>query len=91
MTTMSHDEANMKIGDVMCLLKVQGSKVYEYCARESTMVFGGNALLSSGPGALIEPAVCQVKAYQIPAGAEDVMDDFGARTAIKLAKKFAKL
>jgi len=50
MCTMSHKEVNEKIGDVISLLKAQGSKVYEYCAREATMVFGGNALYMSGVG-----------------------------------------
>jgi len=91
MCTMEHTEANLKIGDVMCLCKAESSKVYEYCAREATMIFGGNALYVNGVGRKIEPAVNQVKGYQIPAGAEDVMDDFGARTAFKLAKRVAKL
>lgn len=83
MCTMSHAEANEKIGDVICLLKAQGSKVYEHCARESTMVFGGNSLYMNGVGRKIEFAVAQVKGYQIPAGAEDVMDDFAARQAFR--------
>jgi len=65
--------------------------VYEYCAREATMIFGGNALYTNGVGRKIECAVAQVKGYQIPAGAEDVMDDFAARTALKRAIKIAKL
>jgi len=89
--TMSHEEANMKLGDVISLIKAHSSKVYEYCARESTQIFGGNALYYDGVGKKIEPAVGQVKGYQIPAGAEDVMDDFAARVAFKTAAKIAKL
>jgi alkylation response protein AidB-like acyl-CoA dehydrogenase/predicted heme/steroid binding protein len=81
--TMGHAEANEKIGDVISLLKAQGSKVYEHCARESTMIFGGNALYMGGVGRKVEVAVAQVKGYQIPAGAEDVMDDFAGRVAFK--------
>jgi len=55
------------------------------------MIFGGNALYTNGVGRKIECAVAQVKGYQIPAGAEDVMDDFAARTALKRAIKIAKL
>ena len=91
MCTMSHAEANAKIGDVMCLLKVQGSKAYELCARECTQVFGGNALYMGGVGTKIVGAVAQVKGYQIPGGAEDVMDDFAARAAFKFARQFSKL
>ena len=101
MTTMSHEEASMKIGDVMCLCKAsarkflsgdgsrrnfrqilktknyqiqsiapkiiacmqaEASKVLELCAREATMIFGGNALMIGGVGDKIECSVAQVKA-----------------------------
>ena len=91
MCTMSHREASLRLGDVLALVKVESSKVYEYCARETTMVFGGNALMHGGPGDKIVDAVAQVKGYQIPAGSEDVLDDFGARTIFKLTKMMAKL
>ena len=35
--------------------------------------------------------VASVKGYAIPAGAEDVMDDFRTRAAFKLARATAKL
>ena len=49
------------------------------------MVFGGNALYA-GVGKRIESAVQAVKAYQIPAGAENVLDDFAGRTIFKASK-----
>jgi len=91
LNTMAHEEASVKLGDIISLAKVESSKVYEYCARETTMIFGGNALMQDGPGWKIEPSVGQVKGYQIPAGAEDVMDDFAARSAFKLSKMVSKL
>jgi len=91
MCTMSHKEANEKIGDVISLLKAQGSKVYEHCAREVTMIFGGNALYMNSVGRKIEGAVNQVKFYQIPGGAEDVMDDYAARVAFKKMHSLSKL
>jgi len=91
LSTMSHEEANLKLGDVISLMKAHASKVYEYCARETTQIFGGNALYVDGVGKRIEAAVGQVKGYQIPAGAEDVMDDFAARVAFKTAAKIARL
>lgn len=89
--TMSHGEANSKIGDVICLLKSQSSKTLEYCARETTHIFGGNSMHTTSVGRNIERMVGSVKGYAIPAGAEDVMDDFAARAAFKLAKKTARL
>ena len=89
--TMSHHEANVKMGDIICLLKAQMSKTFEFCARESVHIFGGNSLHHGSVGARVEPMVAQVKGYAIPAGAEDIMDDFGARVALKLALQMAKL
>lgn len=89
--TMSHDEANVKMGDVICLLKSQMSKTLELCARESVHIFGGNSMHAGGVGYRIEPMMGQYKGYAIPAGAEDIMDDYGARAALRLAVQMAKL
>jgi alkylation response protein AidB-like acyl-CoA dehydrogenase len=89
--TMTHDEANRKLGDVICLAKAQATKTLEHCARETTHIFGGNALHMDSAGRHIERMVASVKGYAIPGGAEDIMDDFAARTMIKLAKATAKL
>jgi len=91
MNEMSHDEAMAKLGDITALVKVQGSKVYEYVARETTMIFGGNSIMQGSLGERIEVAVNQVKGYQIPAGAEDILDNFSGKTAFRLAKQFGKL
>ena len=91
MTQMSHTDANAKLGDMICLIKAQASKTFEHNARETTHIFGGNALHESGVGRKVERMVAAVKGYAIPAGAEDIMDDFGARAAFKLAKATAKL
>jgi alkylation response protein AidB-like acyl-CoA dehydrogenase len=91
MCSMTHDEANRKLGDVICLLKSQTSKTLELCARESVHVFGGNSMHHNGVGARIEPMLASVKGYAIPAGAEDIMDDYASRTAFKLAAAMAKL
>lgn len=42
--------------------QAEASKVLELCAREATMIFGGNALMIGGVGDKIECAVAQVKA-----------------------------
>jgi hypothetical protein len=85
-TKMSKKEADMQLGDIIALLKANCSKVYEYCARETTMIFGGNSMYANGPGKRIVDAVQFVKAYQIPAGAEDVMDDFAGKMIFKRSK-----
>ena len=65
-------------------------KVYERCARHSTHIFGGNSLQVDGPGGKIEPALIQSKAYLIPAGAADFLDDFTARQVFRMAKLISK-
>jgi hypothetical protein len=42
--------------------QAEASKVLELCAREATMIFGGNALMMGGVGDKIECSVAQVKA-----------------------------
>lgn len=42
--------------------QAEASKVLELCAREATMIFGGNALMLGGVGDKIECSVAQVKA-----------------------------
>ncbi len=44
-----------------CAAQAEASKVLELCAREATMIFGGNALMIGGVGDKIECAVAQVK------------------------------
>jgi len=89
--TMSPKEANLKLGDVLSLLKAQASKVYEQIARETTHVFGGNSMLVGGVGGKIEGSVMQVKGYAIPGGAEDILEDYAARTIFKLTSLTAHL
>lgn len=78
--------ANSSLGDLIALLKAECSKVLDICAEESTHIFGGNALYLTGPGKKIEPMKFVVRAYQIPAGAENVMDDFAGRVIFKAHK-----
>lgn len=47
MTTMKRQEANMKIGGAMALLKAQATTTFEYCAREASQIFGGLAYLNN--------------------------------------------
>ena len=79
------------LGDTIGSLKVQASYVYDRCARHCTHIFGGNSLQADGPGGKIEPALGQTKAYLIPAGAADILDDFTARRIFFGAKNLAKL
>jgi len=91
MCALPHARAQVVLGDVIASLKVQASLVYERCARHALHVFGGNAVQARGVGHRVEPALAQSKGFLIPAGAQDVMDDFAARQCFKLAKQVARL
>jgi len=86
MHTMSKTEANLKLGGHTALLKVQCTKVFEYCARESAQVFGGLGYTRGGQGEKVERLNREVRAMAVPGGSEEVMLDLGIRQASKLAE-----
>merc|ERR1719164_86136 len=79
-------EADMKMGGVTALLKVQCTKVFEYCAREAAQIFGGLAYTRGGQGDKVERLNREVRAMAVPGGSEEVMLDLGVRQASKLAQ-----
>jgi len=86
MDTMSKMEANLKLGGHTALLKVQSTKVFEYCARESAQIFGGLGYTRGGQGEKVERLNREVRAMAVPGGSEEVMLDLGVRQASKLAQ-----
>ncbi|GBG30280.1 Medium-chain specific acyl-CoA dehydrogenase, mitochondrial [Hondaea fermentalgiana] len=83
LTTMSRAEANDKLGDILCGLKAEVGNVYEYCARETTHIFGGNSLDSRSVGRRIQPLAAATKGYVIPAGATLIMEQQMTKLAMK--------
>lgn len=69
------------------LMKAHSTKVFEYCAREASQIFGGNAYTRSGLGEKIERLYRDVRAYAIPGGSEEILLDLGVRQAIKRMNK----
>jgi alkylation response protein AidB-like acyl-CoA dehydrogenase len=86
MNTMSKAEASLKLGGHTALLKVQATKVFEYCARESAQIFGGLSYTRGGQGEKIERLNREVRAMAVPGGSEEVMLDLGVRQSTKLAE-----
>jgi len=86
MNTMGNMEANLKLGGHTALLKVQCTKVFEYCARESAQVFGGLGYTRGGQGEKVERLNREVRAMAVPGGSEEVMLDLGIRQASKLSE-----
>lgn len=85
-TKMSHQEAMIKLGGPIALLKVQATQTFEFCAREAAQIFGGLSYTRGGQGEKVERLYREVRAYAIPAGSEEIMEELGIKQAIKWAK-----
>lgn len=86
LNTMSKQEATIKLGGHTALLKVQCTKVLEYCARESAQVFGGLSYTRGGQGEKVERLNREVRAMAVPGGSEEIMLDLGVKQSSKLAE-----
>eukprot|EP01112_Ceratiomyxa_fruticulosa_P008601 TRINITY_DN2227_c0_g4_i1.p1 TRINITY_DN2227_c0_g4~~TRINITY_DN2227_c0_g4_i1.p1 ORF type:complete len:433 (-),score=62.05 TRINITY_DN2227_c0_g4_i1:133-1431(-) len=84
---MSHSEASVKLAGQIALMKAQASDTLEFCARESSQIFGGLSYTRGGQGEKIERLYREVRAYAIPAGSEEIMLDLGIRQAMKIIEK----
>merc|ERR1719408_1668 len=78
-------EAGIKLGGTTALMKVQCTKVFEYCARESAQVLGGLSYTRGGQGEKVERLSREVRAMAVPGGSEEIMLDLGVRQMKKLA------
>ena len=83
MNTLPYDEAMTVLAGPISLMKAHSTKVYEYCAREASQIFGGSAYTRSGVGEKVERLYRDVRAYAIPGGSEEILLDLGVRQAIK--------
>merc|ERR1711972_1062497 len=86
MDAMNKTEATYKLGGVTALLKVQSTKVFEYCAREAAQIFGGLSYSRGGQGEKVERLNREVRAMAVPGGSEEVMLDLGIRQSRKIAE-----
>merc|ERR1719235_1507704 len=86
MNTMQPMEAFIKLGASTALMKVQCTKVFEYCAREAAQVFGGLGYTRGGQGEKVERLSREVRAMAVPGGSEEIMMDLGVRQTTKLAE-----
>uniref|UniRef100_A0A7S2K5K9 Acyl-CoA dehydrogenase n=1 Tax=Zooxanthella nutricula TaxID=1333877 RepID=A0A7S2K5K9_9DINO len=84
--TMHKQEATMKLGGHTALLKVQCTKVFEYCAREAAQIFGGLSYTRGGQGEKVERLNREVRAMAVPGGSEEVMLDLGIRQTKKITE-----
>lgn len=78
---------HMLLAGPIALMKAHSTKVFEYCAREASQIFGGNAYTQSGLGEKIERLYRDVRAYAIPGGSEEILLDLGVKQALKRMSK----
>merc|ERR1711957_159451 len=84
--TMHKQEATLKMGGTTALLKVQCTKVFEYCAREAAQIFGGLSYTRGGQAEKVERLNREVRAMAVPGGSEEVMLDLGIRQSRKISE-----
>lgn len=83
LNTLPFDQAMTVLAGPISLMKAHSTKVFEYCAREASQIFGGAAYTRSGVGEKIERLYRDVRAYAIPGGSEEILLDLGVRQAVK--------
>jgi len=69
------------IAGPMALAKIQASQTFEFCARETSQIFGGSSLVREGRGQLVERWWRESRAAAIPGGSEEIMMDLAMRMA----------
>lgn len=62
-----------KLGGYIALMKVDGSRLMEFCAREASQIFGGQSFTREGAGGKVERIYREVRVMAIGGGSEEVM------------------
>lgn len=63
MNILSKQEANIRLGGPIALLKAQSTQTFEFCAREAAQIFGGLSYTRGGQGEKVERLYREVRAY----------------------------
>lgn len=86
LNTMPKEEQNKKLGGHIALLKVQATKLCEFCAREAMQIFGGNGYVRGGFGEKVERIYREIRPISIGGGSEEIMLNLAA-TQFKFANR----
>lgn len=65
--------SEQKLGGYIALMKVDGSRVMELCAREASQILGGQSCTREGAGSKVERIYREVRVMAIGGGSEEVM------------------
>ncbi|KAI9095171.1 acyl-CoA dehydrogenase/oxidase [Phlyctochytrium arcticum] len=91
MTRMDYQEASIKLGGPIALLKLRCTRVAHNVSDEACQIFGGRAITRTGMGRLVEGFQRTYKFAAILGGSEEIMADLGVRQAMRYYPKGAKL
>ena len=64
--TMSKEEQNAHLAGDCALIKVQATKVFEYCAREAAQIMGGVSYVRGGQGEKVERLYREARRALLP-------------------------
>jgi len=78
---MSEGVDDRKLAGIIALAKVQATKTMEFCTREASQIFGGNAYVRGGPGEKVERLYRETRVNAIGGGSEEVLLDLAMRQA----------
>ncbi|KAK0535599.1 hypothetical protein OC834_001464 [Tilletia horrida] len=88
---LSTAESNLLTGGTTGALKAHAGIVLEQVCRDASQLLGGMGITKGGAGERVERIWREVKALQIPGGAEDVLLDLSVRQALKIHSQPSKL
>ncbi|MCJ1396333.1 hypothetical protein MMC18_009222 [Xylographa bjoerkii] len=91
MTKLSKADADVELGGLTALAKVQAGIVLDECARCAVLLFGGNGYTKTGQGEIVERIYRDVPGARIPGGSEDVLLDLSIRQLVKNYKYKTKM
>jgi len=83
---MPKEQQLLRLGGPTALLKAQATKLFEFCAREASQIFGGLSYTRTGKAERVERLYRDVRVWAIGGGSEEVMLDLGIRQQIKIAQ-----
>ncbi len=69
------------LGRSMAMMKVEATRLLEYCAREACQVLGGASYVRGGPGERIERISREVRVVAVGGGSEEILMDLSAKLA----------
>mmetsp|Transcript_39336 Transcript_39336/g.47666 ORF Transcript_39336/g.47666 Transcript_39336/m.47666 type:complete len:402 (-) Transcript_39336:205-1410(-) len=78
---MANGATQEQLGGQIAMLKVQATRVMEFCAREASQILGGASYLREGKGEIVERLYREVRVQAIGGGSEEILNDLAMKQA----------